>query len=518
MKFNLFKVMRRLFLIITGLISAFSLHSQSCLPYGIEFLTQAEIDNFQSNYPGCTEIMGDATVSGALINNLNGLSVLTSVGGNLSINQNPALSSLSGLDNLASVGNNLVISFNPMLNGLSVLSDLVHIGGSLWINNNDVLTSLAGLENIDAGAVDDLSIHDNPALAYCDLEPICNYLGNIHGHLDIYNNADGCRNPPDIAEECGITLSCLPYGDYYLTSQADIDNFQEDYSDCTVLEGVVKISGPDIINLDGLMGVTSVGMYLTIVNNDQLESLEGLESLANVHGPVSIGYNSSLVNLEGLDNLASISGYLSVYNNGSLTNLTGLESLASLGSELEIMHNDNMVSLAGLQNLVSAGNLIRILYNQSLNSLDGLKNIEPGTIGMLIIVFNSSLSSCETESICDYLAIPSNIAQISDNAPGCNSRQEVEVACESIGIGNPDLKETFLIYPNPSLSSMIIEITDLSGANRLTIKNVNGQEIMQRNLTEPATRIDISGLTAGVYFVRLMGEKNICVQKFVKVD
>ena len=31
-------------------------YSQSCLPEGIIFETQAQIDSFQIDYPGCTEI------------------------------------------------------------------------------------------------------------------------------------------------------------------------------------------------------------------------------------------------------------------------------------------------------------------------------------------------------------------------------------------------------------------------------------------------------------------------------
>ena len=30
-----------------------------CLPNGISFNSQAQIDSFQTNYPGCTEILGD---------------------------------------------------------------------------------------------------------------------------------------------------------------------------------------------------------------------------------------------------------------------------------------------------------------------------------------------------------------------------------------------------------------------------------------------------------------------------
>ena len=52
--------------------------SQGCLPEGITFSGQEEIDNFQTNYPGCTEIEGDVLIwdYGTGVNNLIGLSVI----------------------------------------------------------------------------------------------------------------------------------------------------------------------------------------------------------------------------------------------------------------------------------------------------------------------------------------------------------------------------------------------------------------------------------------------------------
>jgi len=80
----------------------------NCLPEGIELETQASIDNFQINYPGCTEIEGDVTIGkwnlNSNITNLADLSLLTAIGGYLDIRLNDNLTSLSGLSNLTSVG------------------------------------------------------------------------------------------------------------------------------------------------------------------------------------------------------------------------------------------------------------------------------------------------------------------------------------------------------------------------------------------------------------------------------
>jgi len=75
--------MKKLSLLFALLIPAF-LTSQPCLPEGITFTTQAQIDSFQINYPNCTEIEGNIDIGdweGTDIDNLNALSVLTSIGG-----------------------------------------------------------------------------------------------------------------------------------------------------------------------------------------------------------------------------------------------------------------------------------------------------------------------------------------------------------------------------------------------------------------------------------------------------
>jgi hypothetical protein len=117
-----------------------------CLPGGITFTTQEQIDNFQINYPGCTEIEGDVYIgdwmSGSSITNLNGLSVLTSVGGGLYIGNNPSLTNLLGLDNLNTIGGVLWIYWNNAITSLMGLDNLNSIGGTLGIDDNDALTNM----------------------------------------------------------------------------------------------------------------------------------------------------------------------------------------------------------------------------------------------------------------------------------------------------------------------------------------------------------------------------------------
>lgn len=44
------------FFTVFALFVYFSVKAQPCLPEGITFITQTETDDFQTNYPNCTEI------------------------------------------------------------------------------------------------------------------------------------------------------------------------------------------------------------------------------------------------------------------------------------------------------------------------------------------------------------------------------------------------------------------------------------------------------------------------------
>lgn len=164
--------MKNLMLITFALLISFQIDvlSQPCLPEGITFNTQEEIDNFQINYPGCTEIEGDVTIYGLEndIFNLDSLNVLTAFGGNLEIKYCDSLTNLTGLDNLISIGGYLLIYNNDGLINLSGLNNVSSLGGDLRIDRNNALTSLSGLENLNADSIGNLTISYNNSLSTCE--------------------------------------------------------------------------------------------------------------------------------------------------------------------------------------------------------------------------------------------------------------------------------------------------------------------------------------------------------------
>ena len=395
--------MKKITLLLAILFIYTTTLSQSCLPEGITFSTQAQIDNFQTDYPGCTVIEGNVNIWGGSnnITNLNGLSVLTAIDGWLWIEINPLLGSLTGLDNLMSIGDYLYIRYNASLTDLTGLDNVTSIGGQVNINSNSSLTSLTGLGNVTT----------------------------IGSYLMIW--------------ACNIT------------------------------------------DLSGLDNVTTVGGDLDIHANDMLTSLTGLENLNSVGLNIWIEDNDSLATLTGLNNLSSAFG-LYILNNETLSDLTALSNLSAWG-----------------------GGSLRINNNLLLTELTGLDNIDTESILNLYIYENPLLSICEVESVCDYLLDPDpnpdRITEIHDNAPGCNTEEEVIAAC-AVGISYINT-ESFTIYPNPATNEIFISGESGTIINEVNIYNQLGQKVLYQQRIDNA--IDVSMLQPGVYIIELVSDEFI---------
>ena len=91
-----------LVLLFSGVLAA------QCPVGNLTLLTQAEVDDFPTNYPGCTMLSGGLRLggSGSDITNVDGLSSLTDIGGNLEFVDLPIVDDFDGLANLETIGGN----------------------------------------------------------------------------------------------------------------------------------------------------------------------------------------------------------------------------------------------------------------------------------------------------------------------------------------------------------------------------------------------------------------------------
>jgi len=351
---------------LLALLLSLTAHTQSCLPNGIIFYSQAEIDNFPANYPGCAAIEGQVSIAGFDITNLDGLQQITSIGEYLSISNNPVLTDLSGLNNVVSI-NGLVVTENASLTDLNGLNQLDSIRFTVSINQNPALTTISGLNNLRYVGTD----------FYIDNNSVLTNLNGLGGLHFIGGNFDFGINP-------------------------------------------------SLSSLSGLTQLSKIGGFLRVTNYTPVTSFSGLENLISVGG-LLIG-NTPITNFEGLNNLKTITGDLYIGEHTMLTSLSGLENLESIGGGMAIGKNHVLTNLSPLSNLSAVGSYLAIYENPALMSLSGLEFISTIT-GMLEIKDNAQLSDCAIYTVCNHLSNLPNLVTIQNNAPGCTAPAEVGLQC-----------------------------------------------------------------------------------------
>ena len=183
------------FLLLLALFIGFELSAQ-CPMGNITLTTQTQVDNFSTTYPGCTAVLGDLYISGADITNLNGLSGLTSVAGNLGIEDNDMLLNVDGLSGITSVAGDLYIGANDQFTNINGLSGLTSVTGNLTIESNDMLTNVDGLSGLTSVG-EDLYILFNNLLTNLDG---LSGLTSVGGDLLISSNS----LLDEVSDFCGL--------------------------------------------------------------------------------------------------------------------------------------------------------------------------------------------------------------------------------------------------------------------------------------------------------------------------
>ena len=134
------------------------------------------------------------------LTSLKALSKLSFVGGSLDIELNSQLSDLQGLEGLTSLGSEndrpfgLLIRSTSLVN-LQGLDNVTSIKGDVFIEDNTSLTTLQGLDSLTTieGA---LRVTDNPRLSNCCAIQLAASL--VTSFVNIDGNAPGCDSPSDL--------------------------------------------------------------------------------------------------------------------------------------------------------------------------------------------------------------------------------------------------------------------------------------------------------------------------------
>jgi len=394
-------------IVICMLFIGFSALRAQCPPPFTQITSQAQIDAFATDYPNCTQIP-DLWILGnnSDITSLAGLSQVTALTGGIGLYiSNIDATSLSGLENITSV-----------------------TGEGFACFSNSLLTDISALDNMTMNVSDYFDLSSNPLLQVCDYTPICDAAANFMGITDFSGNGSTCTGAANIIAQCNaLPLACE---NITLSSQLEVNNFTNDYSCMTSVDGFLEINGADITDLTPLNGLTTINGSLRILNT-ALTDLTGLSNLSTIDlDPISaapptveISGNTALTSLIGLENISSIPHPLVISNNAALSSLAGLSTVGFL-NDLTIETNPALAHLDDFTSLLQIATL-DLNNNASLSNITGLENVF--LMDNAYINDNPNLSTCDITILCDQNV--SSIVDIANNATGCNSEVEILNVC-----------------------------------------------------------------------------------------
>lgn len=349
--------------------------AQNCIPVAIVFTTQAQVDAFPTDYPGCTIIDGNVGITGNDITNIDALNQITKINGSLQILNTGGLYNLDGFENLTHVQGNVILN-NAAVNNINGLDNLNFIGAGLNIESCHGLTVFDGLNSVTS-------------------------VG----------------------------------GDFRIAANVQLTEFTG-LSNLTNITGSLYISYNDQLNnISSFISLTSIGGNLAIehYNSNSAFNIIGLNNVNIIGGYIFLSGNIS--GLSAFNNLTTINGFLKIFNNNSISTIDGFNAITLITEYLEISGNLVLTSISGFNNLANLGEL-NLVGNVFLTTIEGFDH--PMTIGNLSVTGNSFLSNCAVEAICNKLWGNNNYATINNNGPNCASVPIVLQNCGTAPDGDGD--------------------------------------------------------------------------------
>ncbi|WP_310556627.1 T9SS type A sorting domain-containing protein [Flavobacterium sp.] len=137
----------------------------------------------------------------------------------------------------------------------------------------------------------------------------------------------------------------------------------------------------------------------------------------------------------------------------------------------------------------------------------------PGT-GSLATFFPASNGDGQTApgyitaSSCG-IATPTNLAGI--GFPNMHLVLSVN-GSPNLSVNDNELANNIKVYPNPTSNFLNIELANSLELRNVEITTITGQKVLEST----ASTIDMSGFQNGVYFIKIVSDKGVLTQKFIK--
>lgn len=137
-------------------------------------------------------------------------------------------------------------------------------------------------------------------------------------------------------------------------------------------------------------------------------------------------------------------------------------------------------------------------------SIDGGQNWQPFNDGLIDATF-----------VMDISISPFNRKlRLATHGKGIYERDMLPVTITAINEISPI---EFYFSPNPVIDQLTITIPDIDSNTQLKVFNVKGEIIKVESIKNAITKIDLSAITSGIYFIQLRSKGTSRTEKFVKM-
>ena len=350
--------------------------------------------------PELEQVEGDLRIADDGVGGHLTLPEVEDVGGALQVLNNPRLEQLS-TPRLAHVGDVWRVEENPMLVTIEHTDTLLTVGGDLSLTHNAALTGWVGFTKVESVG-GDITLAHNASFTEIDSFHV---LEDLVGSVQIDQHAQlervlGFHALTDLSGSFSVSGAPvlnrvevlgdvtqiggdLILEDTYAYRLAGFDALetleghlvirnQPRLQDLDALQQLTFIGGDGrFVNLDTMealaLPIQTLGGLLEVTGNSSLVSIESMPNLEEIH-QLTVSSNPSLTGLRGLFTLTRVTGALTFYDNGTLPDLIGLGNLTEVDGDLSLIANNGMTRLRGLDSLTRIGGDLRVQNNLALPS------------------------------------------------------------------------------------------------------------------------------------------------------
>lgn len=493
-----------------------------CPTTTITLSSQADVDAFTTNYPDCTELNIDTslTISGDDIVDLSPLSVITTIQF-LNISDNLLLTDLDGLDSLTSFTsisdpNGVGINNNASLEDISALSNLQdsNFFTQVSISNNSQLSSLNGLEGFST--VFAMNIQNNDSLINLSgLNNLANFDDFLVGGNDALQDLSG--------------LSSMNSGNFWL------------------------VENQSLTSLFGFPNIQTTYFTMRIQNNVSLTDISALENFNFIVDPDvnNNAYSFRIIDNSNLNvcNNLTICNAISSCENPFIddlcitidNNAPGCNSISEVAFECNLIPSNDECENAINMELGEAIEAYNSLGTQSLqvpscndtNRIDVWFTFNSGNLGAVNIETDLDFNIQLWEGDCSNLTqvinacsenallnIPVTIntdyyIQVWSDSETDRATGLFDILVQDATLSTSDFTNMdFSLYPNPT--SNFLNLKSSSKIDSVKIYNLLGQQILNLRPKSLAKEIDMTEFISGIYLIFVEIEERSVVYRVIK--